>query len=407
MSSISSSDDSDDSIRVIPVKQSSNNNFKKMEDVSSDSSEELIIQNKTNSHRTRRRGQNISLAPQTHTRTRTRTRNPISQTHEVFKLEKDQSQLVVPPPREAKATEDLLTATEAAKEAAKEPRKRSKRHYIAGEEEEIKEKSKIQKKDDDEEEEKSSDYLTDSESSSSSKPKKIRKNDDSDNDIQKGTVEFDVMTSDDHVCVPMPAPAPIQENRYAITRKKKISIKGSSYVFHLMSQDEIILSSKCKNRNPSKPMPIARGADVHLSTGGEYYLIPDKGATIFELRKDSVNGPKIMGSHILQNIHNVMMPRTVIVDITEEAGIPMLTLVTKKPKLNRNCTFTLHFHNRFTIPSEKNAIFLNQALGTRGPDVISIRKIGKETLEIIADATLPDVVVFSIGLTMFTGNLAC
>ena len=102
-----------------------------------------------------------------------------------------------------------------------------------------------------------------------------------------------------------------------------------------------------------------------------------------------------------------MMPRTVVVDITEEAGIPMLTLVTKKPKMNRNGTFTLHFHNRFTIPSEKNAIFLNQALGPNAPDVLSIRKIGKEMLEIIADSNLPDYVVFAIGLTMFTGNLSC
>ena len=420
---MSSSDDSDDSIKVIPVRQSYSSKKQQMEDVSSSSSSSSELEIKT-TQRTRRGNKNVSLAPQPpgQPRTRTRTRNPMSRTHEVFKLEPDQSQsLIVPPPKESKGTEDIPDK----RDVEDEPPKKSKRHYIAAEEEEIKEtviddkkkdipkKSVVVKPDADNNESSSSYEYYEEEEDEEDEAEKVKRrkkknqqhNDN--HDIIQGTVDFQVQSPDEQVSVPVPPPPPIQEVRYALTRKNKISIKGSSYVFHLMQQEEIILSSKCKSRNPSKPMPITRGENVHLSTGGEFYLVPDKGATIFELRKGSVNGPKIMGSHIMHNIHNLMMPRTVVVDITEESGIPMLTLVTKKPKMNRNGTFTLHFQNRFTIPSEKNAIFLNQALGLNGPDVLSIRKIGKEMLEIIADSTLPDYVVFSIGLTMFTGNLSC
>lgn len=377
-----SSDDSDDSIHIIPTTTTAQRQAA-MEDVSSDSFNEIPVisqaPKRTRTGRTRLTNQNANTRERP---TRTRSRLPQKEEEKNDETENKIENKPPAPPMVPVNTEKRPIV------------KRSRRNISHVKEEEDEEESyeeeKIEKKP------KKRVKRRSIEKENEEKVEEVANND---------SIKGEIGDVDEKVTVAIPQPPPIVETTYAITRTNKVSLKGSSYTFHFLKQDNIIYSSKCKGRNPSKPMPIVAGEEVHLSKPGDFYLIPEKSSTIFELRKESITGPLISTSHIMHNVHNLMMPRTVMISITEESGLPTTTLITRKPKLNRNGTFTLHFHNRFTIPSEKNAIFINQALGTNGPDVLSIRKIGKATLEIISDVKIPDYLVFAIGLTMFTGNL--
>ena len=204
---------------------------------------------------------------------------------------------------------------------------------------------------------------------------------------------------------PASIPEPVTDNEvnYAIIRTHSVIKNVYTYKFH--HEGNIIFSAKCKKRNPNKPIVITAGEDVHISVQGDYYLVPENSATMFTLRKRTETGTKLMTAHILHNMENYILPRLVTVSLTEENGLPMQTLVTRKPKMNRNGIFTLDFQNRFTIASEKNAIFYNQALGRSSQNVLCVRKIAKETLEINTTDKLPPYLIFAIGLVMFTANL--
>lgn len=205
------------------------------------------------------------------------------------------------------------------------------------------------------------------------------------------------------VIAKIPEPVQVKYVTYAITRTHNV-IKNS-YRYEFGQEGNTLFSAKCKRRNPKKPIVIKLGTDVHISQQGDYYLVPENSATMFYFRKFSETGTKLFTSHILHNTDNYTLPRMVTVSLTEETGLPMQTLTTRKPKMNRNGVYTLDFENRFTLASEKNAIFYNQALGRNSPNVLSIRKTNKNILEIIVVDTLPNYIVFAIGLVMFTANL--
>ena len=193
---------------------------------------------------------------------------------------------------------------------------------------------------------------------------------------------------------------------FQIIREHKWSIKGNSYTFKFIRNNECEMSSKCKGRYPEAPMPIVTGSDVHLSKPGEYYLVPEKSSTCYELRKDSVDGQKLMATQILHNAADLNVPRIIVSSIDLNSEGNTLNIITKKPKKGSNGFYTLNFRGKKALPSEKNSIFVAQG-NEDGPNVISVRKTAKNKIDITADATIPDIIAFSMGLVLFTGNLGC
>ena len=190
---------------------------------------------------------------------------------------------------------------------------------------------------------------------------------------------------------------------YQIKREEKFSITGNTFKYTLMESKKDIMASKCKGRYPNEPMPIITGKDVHLSKAGEYYLFPGKEATTFELRKDSRKGTILMTSNIVRNPAEQAIPRSIVASLVVESN--KMELITKKPKKNSSGFYTLNFHGKKTIPSEKNSIYVMKG-DVNASEVLSVRKIATNKLEVIADSTIPPVMAFALGLTSFIGNFS-
>lgn len=218
---------------------------------------------------------------------------------------------------------------------------------------------------------------------------------------------------DEEIAIIIPAPATVKSLTYSITRIKPRLKNVYTFEFSQIPQEsdtptqveEVIYSAKCKGRFPKSPIPINKGKEIHLSKASDFVLIPSNNATVFTLKKALYDIPALMDISVKYNMQNLLRPRTITVHINTESGIPKQDLVTRTPKMLRNGMFALDFHNRFTIPSEKNAIFYDQKNGPSSADICSVRKIGLDTLEIIASENLPSNIVFGIGLVLFTADL--
>ena len=195
-------------------------------------------------------------------------------------------------------------------------------------------------------------------------------------------------------------------NSYIITRKKRISIKGTSYIFQLIKDDNIIFSAKCKNRLPTKPVPIIKGENVHLSTGGEFYLQPFNSAQTFYLFKESVGGTKILTASVIHTVNSAVMKRSMVVRILNDSGMPETSLLTRRPFISSNGEEQLLNQDDFTLPSVKNSHFYNQRRGNESPDVFTVRKIAKSILEINCEDDFLPIIVFAISLCVYIGNRA-
>lgn len=219
---------------------------------------------------------------------------------------------------------------------------------------------------------------------------------------------------DDAVSIVISQPEPVKSISYALIRKKSRLKAVFTFEFtkvplenevQAAQGDEVIISAKCKGRHPKSAIAIKNGPEVHMSQPCDLYMIPENSSTEFKLRKSAIDGPILMSAQVTHNMQNLLRPRLITINIEEESGIPKQVLVTRTPKMLRNGMFALDFHNHFTLPSEKNAIFFDQSKGQNSPDLCSVRKTGTDTLEIIASEKLPDLIVFSIGLIMYTANL--
>ena len=188
---------------------------------------------------------------------------------------------------------------------------------------------------------------------------------------------------------------------FQIKREEKFSITGNTFTYTLTHNKKLIMSSKSKGRYPSDPMPINHGSEVHLSHAGEYSFIPGKDATTFELRKESKKGKLLMKSQIIHSLSDKTSPRSVVATLNIDSS--SIDIVTKKPKKNSNGYYILNFHGRKTLPSEKNAIFVLKGQENT-PEVLSIRKIAINKIEIIIDSKINHATVFALGLTSFVGN---
>lgn len=191
---------------------------------------------------------------------------------------------------------------------------------------------------------------------------------------------------------------------YAMCRFVKTSIKGKSYTYRFYSDSNCLFVAKCKGRYPVRPIEISHGYDVHLSVGGQYQMIPDKMSKEFKLYEKNFADKLLMKTIILNELNICLSPTRISISIYDVDGLTNCNLVTRRPRLNYYGAYILDFKNRFTLPSEKNTIFTRE--DDLLTDVLSVRKIASDSLEITSESSFPPLAVFSSVLVLYTGKLS-
>ena len=187
---------------------------------------------------------------------------------------------------------------------------------------------------------------------------------------------------------------------YSVKRTAKRSVHGKSYIFSLIKEGNPVLFSKSNSRHPKGIMPISTNSDIHIknSSASEYTITAEENCTKFTIKSQQ----KTILTYTITPSQKeyIKLPHLNIV-IAQSLAFSPKEMTSKRPQMNRRGFWFLDFHNKFTLPSEKNAIFVpaNPELG--GEDLIVVRKIEKDRIEIDVNTTPSDIVVFAIGLSSF------
>jgi hypothetical protein len=207
--------------------------------------------------------------------------------------------------------------------------------------------------------------------------------------------------------VPRELPGQPSENRrsYVITRTSKRSIQGKRYFFEMAFQQQYSLFAKARNSHPKGQVPICRTADVHLVGSCDYFLRPSNKSRTFELLKAS-DGERFFMLEILKDevLQKAKIPCRRKLSFSQNLGLEHEILVSQRPRMSRKGYWFLDFHDRFTLPSMKNAIYVAEAERRNGRELITVRAIEKDRVEVNLAIDLPDFVVFGIGLASFLAN---
>ncbi|OHT13074.1 hypothetical protein TRFO_03505 [Tritrichomonas foetus] len=188
---------------------------------------------------------------------------------------------------------------------------------------------------------------------------------------------------------------------FSVSRKKKSSIKGTSYIYTFSRNDQAILYSKCNSRHPKGKFPITTNPKVSMKSQGEYTLIANNGSRHFDIK--SQNG-HVMSFTIDIPTGVVKLP-VMKITVDESFDFTPKNLKSKRPTLSRNGFWFLDFHSKFTLTSEKNAIFIEDGPDGENEDLVIVRKIAKNRLEIDVNLAASDIIIFGIGLALFLGKL--
>lgn len=191
---------------------------------------------------------------------------------------------------------------------------------------------------------------------------------------------------------------------YAISRKLKSSIRGKRYYYYFYSNSTLKYCAKAKTRHPDSNILIYEGKNAHIKGKSQFILSINQESTNFSLKKSDESDEEIMTLKVFLDSALLMLPRHVDVQILPSSGISQMSLTTKKPKLSARGNWILDFHDKFTIPSEKNMIFVSSK-DNDGTELLFIRKISPEGMEIDLCTNIPEICVFSIGLSIFLAKL--
>lgn len=216
------------------------------------------------------------------------------------------------------------------------------------------------------------------------------KNDDQEDDSGDITLSFTTIDKE----------KPFTATTFAISRKKKKTIRGTRYFYYFYSNCRPIFCAKAKSRHPTNYVPICEGTSVRMKGESQYVLTINNKDNAYILRRGGSTGEELLSITHFVDTTLMILPKHVDVQTKPALGIPPLSLTTKVPKTGARGMSRLDFHNKFTIPSEKNMIFVQNSV-TLSSDFLIVRKISKDGMEIDLCADFPNIAIFAIGLAIF------
>lgn len=188
---------------------------------------------------------------------------------------------------------------------------------------------------------------------------------------------------------------------YSIVRTVESSLltKNYKYSFYLESLQKFY--TKVKVRNPEQRIPLFEGPTVNFKKKPSYSLITDKEFKTFSLKESDKSDDDLLNLKVCFD-PLLALPRHLDIQIFTS---PEISLTTKNPKVSMRGHWVLDFNGKFTIPSERNMIFVS-AKEKDGDDLIFVRQISNDELEIDLCTDMDEIFVFAIGISIFIARLS-
>ena len=217
-------------------------------------------------------------------------------------------------------------------------------------------------------------------------------------DKSKGTNENSATNSENiHIHSPLPPIQRISYCTYDCTKSSSSTFAGK-FIQFLFSLDNLVMfNTKLKSMKQTEPIFIFNGTSDGDEKQCKFCLVPNETREAFSLRKNDQNGTELLALSMIQ-LNSKKDPKSVVVVYTFDVMDKKVELISKKPVLDEDGNWTLDFNDRYTIPSKENAILLNKETGN---EMVAVRKIEEDNLELDALDSVPPVYAFAICLSFW------
>jgi sensor histidine kinase YesM len=164
----------------------------------------------------------------------------------------------------------------------------------------------------------------------------------------------------------------------------------SHLLFLLRAGDSPVYYAKSKGFPPSA-VYISRNPDIHIKNGQyDYVMTVDSAQRNFRVSQKGESDP--IATIFIDNQHeDGFGPRRLDVDLMASGH-----LISKKP-VRRGSRWTLNFHGKYVVKSQKNAILVDE----EEEQVLLVKKIERHVLELEILKNLSQFNVFIIALASF------
>ena len=228
-----------------------------------------------------------------------------------------------------------------------------------------------------------------------------KENENESNENQQKTFDEKEKISQIQKKIPLP---PIQRISYCTYDciKSPLSTFGGKCIQFVFSLDNLVMfNTKLKSLKQTEPILIYNGSSEDDEKQCKFCLIPNKTRDAFSLRKNDQKETELLAISMIQ-LNSKNEPKSVVVAYTFDVMDKKVELISKNPVLSSDGTWILDFNERYTIPSKENAILLDKETGN---EIIAVRKIEEDNIEIDALDSVPPVYAFSICLSFWISDI--
>ena len=182
---------------------------------------------------------------------------------------------------------------------------------------------------------------------------------------------------------------------YSCIRSKP---SGHCIHFQLSLDDRDLYHAKVKSTSQIEPIPVSAGKEVHYSKKNDFYMLTNKSHEVFSLRAKSPNGEEMFVFSEYQII-SIDDPKNIsVVYKKSETDQRKVKFINKKPTKQSDGNWVLDFSERYTVPSKKNAILIDEETGK---EMIVVRKVENFEIELDAYEPIPPIYVFAVALSFW------
>jgi hypothetical protein len=133
----------------------------------------------------------------------------------------------------------------------------------------------------------------------------------------------------------------------------------------------------------------------------QFQMRCEKGSRTFALLSRASGELVVSYALLNDDVKSLHVPDFSKIVVGDSIDSAVKGFVSLRPKMSNQGFWFLDFHNRFTLPSPRNAIYIQDNPSRTGEELFALRQIAKDILEFDVMYDIPDLVLFTIGVAAF------
>ena len=188
---------------------------------------------------------------------------------------------------------------------------------------------------------------------------------------------------------------------YNCFKSEELSWRGKRHYYYIYLDTKRCFTSKVKALNQTEPIPVSQGEKCHYRGKNEYFILTSRNLKAYSIRKGSPTGNEI-GILTMFQMASTGEPKEIRFTIYHDDNSIPLRMISLKPDRLPDNSYQLDFRGRYCVPSIKNCILVRE---TDKKEMIAVRKVEHNELEIDALASIPPIYIHVLSLALWCSSI--